>query len=69
MVFGCDREVVLGCGVHLRRDWSGRVWLNPPYGRRRSKGNKGLWSYPICTVGPASTVPGASGTTTPSRAE
>lgn len=28
----------------LRRPWSGRVWLNPPYGRTGQRSNQELWS-------------------------
>jgi hypothetical protein len=28
----------------LSREWFGRVFLNPPYGRRDGKSNQGLWS-------------------------
>ncbi len=28
----------------LRQPWRGRVWLNPPYGRRDGDSNQGLWT-------------------------
>jgi phage N-6-adenine-methyltransferase len=28
----------------LRRDWHGRVFVNPPYGKTRGRSNAGLWS-------------------------
>jgi ParB-like chromosome segregation protein Spo0J len=33
----------------LRQKWSGRVWLNPPYGKEGNDSNQGLWSQKLIT--------------------
>jgi ParB family chromosome partitioning protein len=40
----------LGC------PWSGRVWLNPPYGKRRNKSVQGLWATRLALEYAAGTV-------------
>ena len=32
----------------LRRDWAGRVWLNPPYGKIGPHSSQGIWLEKLC---------------------